>query len=255
MSRCTRYACTTRHDGAGAAAGRWSCREVHAMHGKFDTTPRPMPPRAQPNLSKQLERRTRPLRVSPSRKGRHTHSKPASGRRRGGAHVCDTASGARQPPAARGAALGPHRGVGAAGGEQLGVAPALDDLSAAEHDDLVGGEDRLQPVGDDEHGALAVQRRECVADRRLVVMSSAAVASSSRTIGASFSSARAIETRWRSPPDSARARLADGRRPSRAAAARRSRPRARAARRARARRPTPPGRPIRTLSAIVASNR
>ena len=45
---------------------------------------------------------------------------------------------------------GPQRGVEPAYLEELGVRAALDEAAAVEHDDLLGGGDRREPVGDDE---------------------------------------------------------------------------------------------------------
>ena len=79
---------------------------------------------------------------------------------------------------------------------------ALDDFAALDHQDRVGVHDGVQAMGDDDGGAAPAE----MLDRLLNGFSdselSAAVASSSRMIGAFLISARATAMRWRWPPDS-----------------------------------------------------
>jgi hypothetical protein len=92
-------------------------------------------------------------------------------------------------------------------GEQRACLPRSTMRPAVEHQDLVGVDDRRQPVRDHQRGAI--QRRcdsSCVLDRLLGFESSAEVASSKTRIGGFFSSARAIATRCFSPPESFRPR-------------------------------------------------
>ena len=87
--------------------------------------------------------------------------------------------------------------------QQLVVAAGFDDAALAEHQDLVGLADRREPVRDQEDQARprpsAARLRST---RSSVSASSEAVGSSSTRIGASFSTARAIERRWRWPVES-----------------------------------------------------
>ena len=78
---------------------------------------------------------------------------------------------------------------------------ALDDAAAVEHEDLVGLDDRRQPVGDHEAGAVAQDLLQRRLDRRSDSESRWAVASSRITTAGSFRITRAIATRCFSPPD------------------------------------------------------
>ena len=82
------------------------------------------------------------------------------------------------------------------------VRAALDDAAAVEDEDEVGVNDRGEPVRDDEHGPAGKQPIDGFLDETLDSVSSADVASSRMRIGGSTSSARAIASRWRWPPDS-----------------------------------------------------
>ena len=66
------------------------------------------------------------------------------------------AVGADCSPRVRGGLLlaRPHRRVDAAARKQLAVVAALDDAAGFEHQDLVGVDDRRQPVRDDQRGAV-----------------------------------------------------------------------------------------------------
>ena len=81
-----------------------------------------------------------------------------------------------------------------------------------QHDDLVGIDHRRQPVADDDRGApgarAGADARGCASRCRCRPRDSASSSSSS---GASVSSARAIATRWRCPPDSVTPRSPTGR--------------------------------------------
>src|SRR6516225_11521824 len=50
---------------------------------------------------------------------------------------------------------GPHPGVHTATQQQLPMVAALDDPTVVEHEDLVGIDDRRQPVRDDQGGAVS----------------------------------------------------------------------------------------------------
>jgi hypothetical protein len=86
-------------------------------------------------------------------------------------------------------------------GDELVVGAALDDPALVKHEDLVGGLDGGQPVGDDEQGLVGGQRRQRLLDGFVVDR----VKRRSRLVeqheGASLRMARAMLTRWRSPPD------------------------------------------------------
>ena len=105
-----------------------------------------------------------------------------------------------------------ERAVAAAEREQLGVRAALDDLAVLEHEDLIGAADRRQPVRDDERrpaaGAASAGRPGSAPRSRCRGVE---VASSRTRIRGSARIARAIATRWRWPPDSLHAALADDR--------------------------------------------
>src|SRR5690606_7317829 len=49
----------------------------------------------------------------------------------------------------------PHRGIQPVRGEQRLMRAALDDAAVIDHDNLVGIDDRREPVRDDERGAVA----------------------------------------------------------------------------------------------------
>ena len=86
--------------------------------------------------------------------------------------------------------------------EQLVVAADLDDAAALEHDDRIGAADRREPVRDDERGAVQHQRRQRVLHQALRFGVERRGRLVEDRIGESFSSARAIASRWRWPPDS-----------------------------------------------------
>jgi len=71
-----------------------------------------------------------------------------------------------------------------------------------EDEDLVGVHDRTQAVRDDQQRAAGGEFGDGVLDGGLDSGSAKALASSRMTIGVSASSARAMDTRWASPPDS-----------------------------------------------------
>jgi hypothetical protein len=79
------------------------------------------------------------------------------------------------------------------------VGAALDDLAAFEHQDLIGAADRGESVRDDEGGAAVAQPPQIISSLSL---SSDDVASSRMRMRGSASRARAIDTRWRWPPES-----------------------------------------------------
>jgi hypothetical protein len=83
---------------------------------------------------------------------------------------------------------------------------ALGDLPVVEDDDLVGVDDRRQPVRDDQRRAVGGDEVERGLDLLLGVVSSAEVASSRMRIGGAFRTVRAMATRCFSPPDSFRPR-------------------------------------------------
>src|SRR6185312_4834543 len=58
----------------------------------------------------------------------------------------------------------PHAGIKAVLGQQRAVGAALDDCALVEHDDLVGGDDGRQPVGDNERGAALGDALQSILD-------------------------------------------------------------------------------------------
>jgi hypothetical protein len=96
----------------------------------------------------------------------------------------------------------PHRGIGAAAGEQVGMGATLDDLAVDEDEDLVGIDDGGEAVGDDQRGAIPEISVSADWISRSVWVSSALVASSSRRMGGFFRMVRAMATRCFSPPES-----------------------------------------------------
>jgi len=86
-------------------------------------------------------------------------------------------------------------------GEKFLVPPALDDAPVLDHEDHVRVADRGEPVGDDEGRPTAHEGVE----RLLHDVLRFGVERGGRLVedeqGASFRSARAIASRWRSPPD------------------------------------------------------
>ena len=103
--------------------------------------------------------------------------------------------------------------------------PAVAQRAAA-----VGDAGGLQVVGDEQHGRVALvrDRAQQLDDLRLRALSRFPVGSSARISRGSPASARAIATRWRSPPESCSGVRCGGRRgrPARATAARGLGPRA-----------------------------
>ena len=79
--------------------------------------------------------------------------------------------------------------------EQLGVGADLLDATSVHHDDLIGGQDRREPMRDGDHRAAGRKRSSacwiCFSDSE----SSDEVASSRRRIGAFFNKARAMASR------------------------------------------------------------
>ena len=115
------------------------------------------------------------------------------------------------PPAARGLAcheLGPSARLGepAALGDKLVEGAGLDDAALVEDEDAVGVADGRQQVRDDEGRAPFMTSSSALWSLRSVAASSALVASSRISTGGFFSRARAIDRRWRSPPESERPR-------------------------------------------------
>lgn len=84
----------------------------------------------------------------------------------------------------------------------------LHNLSFIDHQNLVGACNGGKPVRDDDDGLFAHSASMARCTPTSASVSSAAVASSSTTIGAFFSNARAMEMRWRSPPESPPADIA-----------------------------------------------
>jgi hypothetical protein len=96
----------------------------------------------------------------------------------------------------------PEGGVQAAAGDELVVAAGLDDPPLLEHVDAVGVAHGREAVGDDDDGPVppTSSRERWIAAS--VSLSTAEVASSSTSTGGSLRIARAIDNRWRCPPDS-----------------------------------------------------
>ena len=86
--------------------------------------------------------------------------------------------------------------------DELVVPAAGRDAAALEHHDLVGQRDRREAVRDDDRRAALHHGCSASRMRASVVASTEAVASSRIRTRGSTSSARAIESRWRWPPES-----------------------------------------------------
>ena len=93
-------------------------------------------------------------------------------------------------------------GVQSTGVEQQLVGAALDDATRVEHEDLVGGRDGGQAMGDDDGGSSVQGDSEGILYPRLVLGVEVAGGLVENTSAGSLSSMRAIERRCFSPPDS-----------------------------------------------------
>ena len=85
--------------------------------------------------------------------------------------------------------------------DQSGMRPLLDDAAGGKDDDAIRALHRREAMRDHEHGAPRHEALERALHPCLGRVSSADVASSRISIGASLRKARAIASRWRSPPE------------------------------------------------------
>ena len=83
------------------------------------------------------------------------------------------------------------------------VGPLFDDASVVENDDLVRVGDGPQAMCDDDHRLARAEGSDCSLDERFVLRVERSRGFVKEDHGASFKRARAMERRWRSPPDRA----------------------------------------------------